>query len=90
MDAITANLLSHFYSLAPNVQIVVLCVLGIIAVASHIAPYTATKKDDFLIEKKNTFWGLFKSLFAIVAGNYRQAKNHTKAMEEKAAIKAKR
>ena len=90
LDGIVDFVLGNFEKLGPTVQTIVLLVLLIVAVATHVAPYTATTRDDFLIVHKNAILEFVKKFFAIVAGNYGKAKNHTKVIEEKQRLKSTR
>jgi hypothetical protein len=49
----------------------------VITLAAHVAPFTATKRDDFLTGKKNILWTALKKAGNLVAGNYGKAKNQT-------------
>lgn len=89
MEQLIEVVVGQFGSLSVNVQFVILVILALVTLCAHIAPYTATKRDDFLITGKNRLWELTKRLFALVAGNYRAAKNHTKVMEDKLELKNK-
>lgn len=82
--------MGNFEGLSRGVQFTVLAVLASVTLAAHIAPYTATTKDDFLFEHKNTFLAFLKRIFNIVSGNYGKAENHGDVMERKAAIKESR
>ena len=87
LDGIIEFVMGNFNSLSLTAQAIVLIILTVIAAAAHLAPYTRTTKDDFLVAHKNTFVSLVKKVFNLAAGNYRHAKNHDDAMAEKAAIK---
>lgn len=85
---LSADVMAMFGALPINAQAVILIVLFVVTVAAHIAPYTPTKKDDFLFIKKNALLASLSKVFTLVSGNYRNAKNHADAMAEKKAIKA--
>lgn len=85
--ALVALVMDNFESLGRGIQFTILAILALVTLAAHVAPYTATKRDDFLIPHKNAVWEFAKKVLAIVAGNYKNAKNATKAAEEKAEIK---
>lgn len=74
-ETVTDWVLGLFASLPATVQAVLLIVLLLVTVAAHVAPYTQTKKDDFLFLKKNILLVWFGRIFKIVAGNYGRAKN---------------
>ena len=85
---LSADVMAMFGSLPVNLQVIILFVLFVVTVAAHIAPYTPTKKDDFLFLKKNALLSALSKVFTFVSGNYRNAKNHGDAMAEKKSIKA--
>ena len=75
-NELIVTVLQLFSELPQGVQFTLLIVTGLVTVTAHIAPYTNTKKDDFLFMKKTPLLNALKTMFNVVAGNYRNAKNN--------------